>query len=207
MTASLTGPTTASPRIRARNLTIATAVAFLAIGIIGFVVTGFDDFFHHHTDEHLLWFEINPAHNLVHLVFGATGLALVRRPRGPEMFGWIVGLGYLGALLYGVVALDETWDVLSVNVADNWLHLVLALVGFAIVATARVERWADRPTRSERPAAGPQQTDADVASSLPPGAGRKADLGPRGDVDRVAPYDEQPMGLRMEDAARPEPEP
>jgi hypothetical protein len=55
-----------------------------------------------------------------------------------------------------------------------------------------------------RPGAGPRQTYDDVASSLPPGAGRKADLGPRGDVDRQQPYDEGADGLRFDDVPRPE---
>jgi hypothetical protein len=57
-----------------------------------------------------------------------------------------------------------------------------------------------------RPGSGPRQTDDDVASSLPPGGGRKTELGPRGDVDRQQPYDEEPTGLRFEDIGRPEPE-
>jgi hypothetical protein len=206
MSASLTGQATVAPHRTARGLTLAMAVVFLTIGVIGLFITGFDGFFHH-TGEHLLWFEVNPAHDVVHLAFGAIGVALARRTRGPEIFGWILGLGYLGAWIYGLVAIDETWDFLSINGADNWLHLVLALTGFAIVVTARIERSSDRPARGERPAAGARQTDADATSSLPPGAGRKDRLGAPGDVDRLEPYDEEPTGLRMEDGARPAPEP
>src|SRR3954452_3030948 len=94
--------------------TLVFAIVFLAVGIIGFFITGFDDFFSHHTGEKLLWFEINPAHNIVHLAFGLLGLALARRYRGPLTFGLIVGIGYLAALVYGLVAIDETWDFLSI---------------------------------------------------------------------------------------------
>jgi hypothetical protein len=203
MTASLTGPHEGAPHSTARALTLAMAAVFLVVGVVGFFLTGLDGFFDHHTGEHLLWFEINPAHNIVHLLFGLLGLALVRRPRGAEMFGWILGLGYLGALVYGLIAIDETWDFLSVNAADNWLHLVLALAGFAIVVVARIERTAHLPQRGERPAAGPGQTAADLTSSLPPGGAPNTDLSERHDVDRAEPYDEEPMGLRIEDLDSP----
>ena len=120
--------------------TLVFGAVFLLVGIVGFIITGFDDFFSHHTGEKLLWFEINPAHNIVHLAFGVLGLALARRRRGPLTFGLIVGFGYLAALLYGLVAIDETWDFLSINAADNWLHLVLAAAGFAVVFIATSER-------------------------------------------------------------------
>jgi hypothetical protein len=58
----------------------------------------------------------------------------------------------------------------------------------------------------EQPAAaGAEQTDRDVASSLPPGSGRKADTGGRGDVDRAAPYDEGSDALRLDDVEGNEP--
>jgi hypothetical protein len=56
-----------------------------------------------------------------------------------------------------------------------------------------------------RPGAGPRQTDDDVASSLPPGGGRKADLGPRGDVDRQQPYDEEPTVCASRTSVDPSP--
>src|SRR5215210_4989237 len=47
------------------------------LGVIGFFVTGFDDFAAH-TGESLLGFMINPLHNIVHLVIGVAGLLMGR---------------------------------------------------------------------------------------------------------------------------------
>jgi hypothetical protein len=57
----------------------------------------------------------------------------------------------------------------------------------------------------ERPAAGADQTDDDVATSLPPGGHRKADTGGVGDGDRAVPYDEGSDALRLADVEAAEP--
>ncbi len=49
---------------------------FIAIGAVGFILTGFGDFFGMEGD-HLLFFEINPAHNVVHLGIGALGFVVL----------------------------------------------------------------------------------------------------------------------------------
>jgi hypothetical protein len=140
MTASHAGqyPATHHP-IASRPLCVVFGAIFLAIGVIGFFITGFDDFFAHDTGEELLWFEVNPAHNVVHLLFGVAGIALARTVRGALTFGLLVGIGYAAALVYGLFAIDETWDFLSVNTADNWLHAVLAVLGFGLAALAANE--------------------------------------------------------------------
>ena len=130
--------TTERPVI-ARALAMILGVVFLVVGIVGFIRTGFDGFFDHHTDEHLLWFELNPMHNVVHLAFGVIGVLLARTTRGALTYGLIVGIGYGAALIYGLVALDQSWDFLSINVADNWLHAALAAVGLLIAALAAGE--------------------------------------------------------------------
>lgn len=47
----------------------------VVIGIVGFFVTGFDNFLAN-TDEALLGFSVNPMHNLVHLTIGAFLIAM-----------------------------------------------------------------------------------------------------------------------------------
>jgi hypothetical protein len=117
-------------------LALAVSIVFTLVGIAGFFVTGFDDFAAHDTNEQLLGFEVNPLHNLVHLALGLVGLALLWKVRGAFTYGVIVAVAYAGAFLYGLVALGKDWDILSLNTADNWLHLVLALVGAGLAALA-----------------------------------------------------------------------
>lgn len=61
----------------------------------------------------------------------------------------------------------------------------------------------DANDRGETPAQGADVTEDDAKASLPPGADTKRQDGPKGDVDRAQPYDEQPTGLRMKDTPPP----
>jgi len=113
-------------------LALAIGAVYLLVGIIGFFITGFDDFFAHDTNETIIGFEINPFHNVVHLLIGLVGLLLSRTLAGARTYGWLLAVGYGAAFVYGLFAVGETWDFLSLNWADNWLHLVSALAGLAI---------------------------------------------------------------------------
>jgi hypothetical protein len=112
-------------------LALAFGAIYLLVGIVGFFVTGFDKFFVH-TDKHLLVFEINGMHNVVHILIGVAGLVLARTLAGARTYGWLLAVGYGAAFLYGLFAVGEAWDFLSLNWADNVLHLATALVGLVI---------------------------------------------------------------------------
>ena len=120
-------------------LALAFGAIYLLIGIVGFFITGFDNFFGneaapgvHHADENLLGFMINPAHNVVHILIGAAGLALSRTLAGARTYGWLLAVGYGAAFLYGLFAVGEDWDFLNLNGADNVLHILTAIVGLVI---------------------------------------------------------------------------
>jgi uncharacterized membrane protein YjdF len=140
-------------------LSLVFGVVYLAIGIIGFFITGFGDFFGNangasmeHMDT-LLGFMINPFHNVVHIVIGLAGIALARTLRGARTYGLLLLVGYGAAFVYGIFAVDKTWDFLNLNWADNILHLVTALIGaviaFGPVSTVRVERGRDESLRTQ----------------------------------------------------------
>ena len=113
-------------------LALAFGAIYLLVGIVGFFVTGFDDFFSHNTNETLLGFEINGMHNVVHIVIGIAGLVLGRTLAGARTYGWLLAIGYGAAFVYGLIAINEEWDFLSINSADNVLHILTALVGLVI---------------------------------------------------------------------------
>src|SRR3954465_5558206 len=120
-------------------LALAFGAIYLLIGIVGFFITGFDNFFGnevapgvHHADENLLGFMINPAHNVVHILIGAVGLALSRTLAGARTYGWLLAVGYGAAFVYGLIAVGKDWDFLNLNAADNVLHLLTAIVGLVI---------------------------------------------------------------------------
>src|SRR4051812_40582873 len=121
-----------------QTLAMVFGAVYLVIGIIGYFITGFGDFFGNgntvpptHMDT-LLGFMINPMHNLVHVVIGLAGLALARTLAGARTYGWLLTVGYGAAFVYGLFAVDKTWDFLNLNWADNILHLVTAVVGLII---------------------------------------------------------------------------
>ncbi|WP_369135853.1 DUF4383 domain-containing protein [Modestobacter sp. I12A-02662] len=143
-----------------QQLALAFGVIYTLIGIVGFFLTGFGDFFgnvHGPTTEHdvtLLGFMINPMHNLVHVLIGAVGIALSRTLSGARTYGWLLAAGYGAAFLYGLFAVGKEWDFLNLNWADNILHLLTAAVGVAIalgkVAGVATGRGRDASLRSPR---------------------------------------------------------
>ena len=127
-----------------QTLALAFGAIYLLVGILGFFVTGFDNFVGQ-TDETLIVFDVNPLHNIVHLLIGAVGLALSRTLSGARTFGLLLAVGYGLAFLYGLFATGQDWDILNLNWADNILHLASAAVGGAIVAGSR--KFAGHGTR------------------------------------------------------------
>ena len=122
----------ADDRHPAQYLALAVGVVYTLVGLAGFFVTGFDNFASE-TDQTLLGFEVNPLHNIVHLLIGLAGVALWRRLDTTRTYGGLLAIGYGAVFVYGLFAVgNENLNILSLNTADNGLHIVSALVGLAI---------------------------------------------------------------------------
>jgi hypothetical protein len=135
----------------AQWLALAVGVAFVLAGLAGFAVTGFDGFADPEGDLLLGIFEVNPLHNIVHLLIGAAGLALWNRLDRARIFGWLLAAGYGATFVYGlfVANTDDQVNILALNQADNWLHLASALAGLAIALWPARDRR-DTDARSAR---------------------------------------------------------
>jgi hypothetical protein len=131
MTASA-GTTGTGARPWPQILALVFGAVYLLVGIVGFFVTGFDNFADNSQHEMLLFFMINPLHNVVHIVIGLAGLLLARTLAGARTYGWLLAVGYAAAFVYGLIAVGESWDVLNINPADNVLHILTAVVGLVI---------------------------------------------------------------------------
>ncbi|GAB3669312.1 hypothetical protein GCM10027596_41260 [Nocardioides korecus] len=109
-------------------------IVFLVVGVLGFVpgiTSHYSDLSlaGHHSDAKLLGiFQVSVLHNIVHLLFGAAGLALSRR--ADSAVAYLIGGGaiYLVLWIYGLVVDKSSGaNFVPVNSADDWLHLVLGL--------------------------------------------------------------------------------
>jgi hypothetical protein len=134
----------ASPGVRARSLSrtlaLVAGAAFLLVGIAGFFVTGFGDFAEH-TDKTLLGFEVNPLHNVVHVVVGLAGLVMSSQVGTARTFGWLLFVGYGATFILGLIVADEPdRNFLSLNTADNVLHILSVLLGLVIALAPSRER-------------------------------------------------------------------
>lgn len=113
-------------------LALAIGVIYTLIGVLGFFVTGFENFAEE-TGDTLLGFEVNPLHNIVHLVIGIAGIALSRTLATARTFGWLLVIGYGLVFIYGLFAVgNPDINFLSLNVADNFLHIGSVIAGLVI---------------------------------------------------------------------------
>lgn len=119
----------------------AVAVAFLAVGILGFVPGITSNYssmtFAGHESEAMLLglFQVSILHNIVHLLFGVVGLPLARTWSGARNFLLGGGAVYLVLLVYGlVIDMNSAANFVPLNTADNWLHLFLgaAMIGLGL---------------------------------------------------------------------------
>ena len=93
-------------------------VVFLAIGVLGFV-----------NDPILSIFEVNGLHNVVHLVSGALALWAVSMGAGAtKTFSKVFGVVYGLVAVLGFALPSLMTSLLDVNMADNILHIVLAVI-------------------------------------------------------------------------------
>lgn len=107
-------------------------IVFLAVGVLGFIpgITtdyGSMQFAGHESEAMLLGiFQVSILHNIVHLLFGAAGLAMSKTWSGARSY--LIGGGaiYLVLWLYGLlIGHDTPANFVPVNNADDWLHFVL----------------------------------------------------------------------------------
>ena len=96
-------------------------VVYLVVGLVGFAVTGFDNFAGE-TNEKLLVFAINPLHNIAHLGVGALFLVGSSRHETAKSVNLMVGVVYLLLAILGFAGVLVE-DILNVNQADNFLHV------------------------------------------------------------------------------------
>jgi hypothetical protein len=112
----------------AAGASLLIGAAYVAVGIVGFFVTGFNNFVQDTGDTLLFGFaSINPMHNFVHVAIGAFLIVMTRFTR-PATEGALMGVGlfYIVAFVIGVSGADNL-TIISMNGAgdgENLVHIV-----------------------------------------------------------------------------------
>jgi arginine exporter protein ArgO len=122
-------------RTTMQTVALVMGVVFLLVGILGFVpgITSQYDTMsmagHESMGLLLGIFQVSYLHNVVHVLFGVVGLLAARSYAGARAYLLYGGVIYLVLWIYGLIANGATSaNFVPVNTADNWLHLVLAIV-------------------------------------------------------------------------------
>lgn len=98
-------------------------VVFVVVGILGFIPA-------FTPDGHLLGiFEVNGAHNVIHLLSGVAALAAASAHKNARLYFQIFGIVYGLVTLLGLVYVDNALlGIVAHNTADIFLHAIITAV-------------------------------------------------------------------------------
>ena len=142
-----THDTTRTHRSPVQAAAAVVGAVFLLVGILGFIpgiTSDYDTMEAAGHESHALLlgiFQVSILHNIVHLLFGAAGLAMSRKRDTARAF--LIGGGaiYLLLWIYGLlVDQDVAANFVPLNLADDWLHFVLGLgmIGLGLMGRAAI---------------------------------------------------------------------
>ncbi len=101
-----------------KNVLYVLGVVFILIGLLGFF-----------NNPILGIFAVDTVHNVVHLLSGILALVFAGKPSQAKMFAIVFGIVYgLVAILGLLMGEGKVLGLITVNAADNYLHILLAVV-------------------------------------------------------------------------------
>jgi hypothetical protein len=116
-----------------RLVALIFGAVYIAVGILGFTATTGVGFFSTPGGLLLGLFEVNLAHNVLHILVGVvlflTGLI---GALWAQLANTLVGLAYLLLGLAGLFLIGSPLNFLAINVADNVLHFGTAAILLAV---------------------------------------------------------------------------
>ena len=128
------------------NRLVATifGAVYILVGLLGFAVTGGVGFIATEGGLLLGIFEVNPLHNIAHLLIGAALLiAGIVSARAAKIVNVVVGATYLLLGIVGFFLVGTALNILALNTFDHFLHLASAIVLLGVGLAA------ERGVRSE----------------------------------------------------------
>lgn len=135
-------------RSTARTAALLVAIAFLAVGVLGFIpgiTAGYGDlhFAGHESGARLFGvFTVSVLHNLVHLLSGIVGVLAARHNGGARAFLMLGGGVYVLLWVFGLAMNHDTpANFIPFDNADDWLHLGLGIAMITLgITTAAADR-------------------------------------------------------------------
>jgi uncharacterized protein DUF4383 len=128
---------------------VAFGAFYVALGVLGFFVTGFEGFTQNGPDK-LLGVSVNPFHNIAHLGIGAILIILSLQKNSAATEGAVMGVGlfYITAFVIGVTANDNL-TILSLygeGEVANFFHLIsgVTLLAVGLISSAASAAQAKR---------------------------------------------------------------
>jgi len=113
-------------RTASQTFALIVGIAYLLVGVVGFFVTGFDNFAGRTYGDEVIIFPVNPLHNVVHLALGAVWIvSSAREDRARQvnvLFGAVLGL----VTILGAFGVLRFLAIESFGSPDNFLHLITA---------------------------------------------------------------------------------
>lgn len=106
-----------------KNILYVLGAVFIIIGILGFF-----------NNPILGIFQVNLVHNLIHLASGVLAFIFAARSESEaRTFSLVLGVVYLLVTVLGFIqGSGNLLGIVAINTADNFLHLVLAIVFLAL---------------------------------------------------------------------------
>ena len=138
--------TTASPhahgvhfgRTDVQNAGMGVGIVLMVVGVLGFIpgiTARYGELMFLGPDSHAMFlglFQVSMLLNIVQLIIGATGWTMSRGEMGARRFLMGAGALYLVISIYGLsVGVDSAANFLSLNMLDNWTHMVLGVLMIA----------------------------------------------------------------------------
>lgn len=133
------------------NRLVATifGAVYIVVGALGFAVTAGVGFIATEGGLLLGIFEVNPLHNIAHLLIGAALLiAGLSNARAAKTVNIVVGAVYLLLGVVGFFLVGTALNILALNTFDHFLHLVSALVLLGVGLGAERSTRTDLPGRT-----------------------------------------------------------
>ncbi len=131
----------------AQTFAMVFGAVYLLVGVLGFIVTGFDGFAARSFNEKLILFPLNPLHNIVHIGVGALWIAGSMKHQSAKSVNMLIGVVYALVTILGFAGVLKFLAIEGPGSADNFLHLASAALalyfgsagaeGTARAATAR----------------------------------------------------------------------